>query len=148
MPRTTRTPGENAGHKAKDADPAEIVAQARSAEDSALGVNQVKTTKPLRGTMEEQFAALQAQVAEQAEHMAGLMAANRALLGQVRATAKDAPEAEELPDLDAKLQKQHDEGKLDRPVLTKAGWLVPRVSASNPEQQLTGALLKSLVEKG
>lgn len=128
---------------------ANLVAQSER-EVMSPAVRQVKTTMPLKGSADEHTASLEARVAESErvqaemrEQMRGVMEANRQLLAMARRSAVDMPKATELPDL-KDVQAKHDAGKLERATLTKDGWVVPRVTTDNPEQQTTAALISAL----
>lgn len=159
---TPRTPGEpdpdssdsanNAGKPGSNVTTEEAANMVAASEREVMSpaVRQAKTTMPLKGSADEHTASLEARVAEMEardkernEQMRGVMEANRQLLAMARRSAVDMPKATELPDL-KDVQARHDAGKLDRPELSKEGWVVPRVSSDNPEQQTTAALISAL----
>jgi lambda repressor-like predicted transcriptional regulator len=132
MTRKTSTPGDtsdNAGLPPADAFQADTTASDVSdTTDSSSAAP--KTTMPLAGTMEQQMAAVMAQLKEQADAMADLRRQNGMLVKQLNASAVDMPEPEELPTVAEAIASNP-----DAPVFTKEGWHVPAVTTANPIQR-------------
>ena len=144
--REVSTPGKARTGKAEfeasvpDAPAAEVVPPTRDD-----GSRPVKTTRVLKGTVEEQMAALIARQQELEQSQRELQARNADLEQIVRLSPRAAaPQAKELPTVKEaqKLLDKAETAEERRPILTNEGWVVHEKAFEQPNGDLERALKK------